>query len=240
MKKILILKKTSQLKYLIDKYGVSKVKKSSEYDVLYNSMKIQDENSTKFINKLVQKTDSKQHIQILTDSFLNNSYISDLINKDTFDQVYSLGGDGTFLRSVTLVTEGNPLFIGINTDLKRSRGYYCGININDDDIDDKLDKLLQEKIEEKLISRVKAECKDEKFYFVNDLYFGEKFSGRISKYDITISKDDFIFNTGSKFINDKELYSNEYECNLKSSGIIFSTCKVFNLRSWIFRMDSEL
>lgn len=190
--KILIFKKTSKLQYLIDKYGKEVVKNSPEYDKLNDSMIIQEENSSKFINELIKKSKANQHIKIVTDSFLNNENIYNQINKETFDQVFSLGGDGTFLRSTTLVNKGNPLFIGVNTDLKRSTGFYCCLNINESDLSEKLDKLRNRDYKEKEISKVKV-CfpkKNEVFYFINDMYFGERFLGRVSKYEMGFNNNE--------------------------------------------------
>lgn len=230
--KILIFKKTSKLQYLIDKYGNDQVKKSPEYEKLYNSMSIQEENTTRFINCLLKNVKHNQHIQIITDNFKNNENLISIINKDTFDQVYSLGGDGTFLRSIALVNNGNPLFVGVNTDLKRSTGFYCRLNINDDDLNIKVNKLLNKEFTEKKISkaRVSFPAKNETFYFINDMYFGEKFLGRVSKYDIILEKSEVHNLLGSSFnctdLKSLKSVDSKYSLNYSCSGIIFSTCNL--------------
>ena len=50
---------------------------------------------------------------------------------------------------------------------------------------------------------------DKSFYFLNDVYFGESNIGRVSKCDMVI--------------DDKN------QQTIKSTGIIFSTCKFTNL-----------
>lgn len=240
---ILILKKTSKLKYLISKYGLNYVKQIDEYENLNNSMKIQEENSNKFISGIIKISDEKKKIKIIDDCFLNNEYIIDQINQTEYDQVFSLGGDGTFLRSVTLVKNGNPLFIGVNTDLKRSFGYYCSLSMADQDINDKIEKILFGKNNERRINKIKVECTsisnpnlyEDKFYFINDMYFGEKFSGRVSKFNLDLDvKDieDIIGHDGIKELIDrnKEKISpckQKVSIQNKGSGIIFSTCKYF-------------
>ncbi len=67
-------------------------------------------------------------------------------------------------------------------------------------------KLLNQEYEERLLNRhlVVRENKM-KYYFLNDLYFGEKHLGGVTKFRITTDK------TENRII--------------KSSGIICSTCK---------------
>lgn len=238
---ILILKKTSKLKYLISKYGLNYIQNSDEYDILNKSMIIQEENTKKFISNIIKLTDEKKKIKIIDDCFLNNEYIIDQINQSEYDQVFSLGGDGTFLRSVTLVKKGNPLFIGVNTDLKRSFGYYCSLSMADEDIKEKLSKIIFGKNDERRINKIKVECKtdissnsiNDKFYFINDMYFGEKFSGRVSKFNIELDIkeiEDIIGQDGIKELLYKNKEKMNYDKNKisiqnKGSGIIFSTCK---------------
>ena len=66
-------------------------------------------------------------------------------------------------------------------------------------------KILQKDFKERLLDRHMVTRENKmKYYFLNDLYFGEKHLGNVSKYRITTDKTDNRL--------------------LKSSGIICSTC----------------
>lgn len=244
---ILILKKKTKFDYLIEKYSIQVVKNSVEYQQLKNSHIIQEENCNKFIKLMYKKIQNNQSIDIITDSFLNNEELSNKINSKFYNKVFTLGGDGTFLRSIGLLAKNknkDPLFIGINTDMKRSHGYYCSLNLNDNTLDTSLEKILKNKCEISKFNKIRVDFmynKDDllntntatnnntitttdkvkllknSFYFVNDIYFGENFKGRVSKYNLLIDKEyinKYIINNNNEFIktcNDnelKELYSN--------------------------------
>jgi NAD kinase len=256
MEKLLILRKTSKLDYLINKYGNDIVKKSPEFPTLLQSKNIQDANSNEFIEAMLKACNMNQSIKIITDSFLNNNDVENLINIETYDQVFSLGGDGTFLRSAGLVNKGDPLFIGVNTDLKRSVGYYCSISLCSN-LKKKVKQILNKEYKERSISKIRVDFpqRNKTIYFINDMYFGENFKGRVSKYSLFLDRKDLssiitskLWQSNTKdsediinYINNiqtsgnQQLYNDEnnniidpefIENQFKSSGAIFSTCKL--------------
>ena len=119
LKNILIIQKTSKLNYLIDKYGLDCVKRSSEYEILKNSMEIHNRNCEKFSNYINKHKESFQDLDIINDNFLNNKIIQNEIQKKRqHDIIFTLGGDGTFLRAAHYIQNKETLLIGVNTDSK--------------------------------------------------------------------------------------------------------------------------
>ena len=230
IEKLLIFRKTTKLDYLIDKYGLSQVKSSPEYSKLLISKDIQDKNTNDFVEAMLKFANSNQTIKIITDSFHKNDILSKEINSETYNKVYSLGGDGTFLRSTTLVKTGNPVFIGVNTDQKRSTGHYCSLQINNH-LEETVKKLLNKEFKEKLINKIQVKnlTTAEVFYFINDLYFSEQFKGRISNYELFFNKKDVNLSLRQQLglSASEDLIENQF----KSSGIIFSTYDGFS--GWI-------
>lgn len=99
------------------------------------------------------------------------------------------------------------MLIGVNTDSDFSHGYFCSLNkLNiKEHLNSNLIKILTGDYKERFLDRhlVTRENKM-KYYLLNDLYFGEKQLGSVSKFKITTNE------TINKVI--------------KSSGIICSTC----------------
>ena len=214
LKNILIIQKTSKLSYLIDKYGFDCVRRSPEYEVLKNSMEMHSRNCEKFSNYLNKYKESYQVLDIINDNFLDNKIIQNEIqNKRQHDIIFTLGGDGTFLRAAHYIQNKETLLIGVNTDSKYSKGFYCPIhaehfldNYENEKNKTFLTKLIKKEFEEKYLNQIQVELdNNNKYNFINDLYIGEKFMWRISKYNL--------------MVDDKNSQI------LKSSGIIFSTCK---------------
>lgn len=214
-KNILVVQKTSKLQYLIAKYGNDSVKKSDEYSLLKESMDNHIQNCEFFIKKLSSKTNNHLNIDIITDHFeLNDEIYKNFQNKD-YDLVFSLGGDGTFLRSAQFLNE-NLTLVGVNTDSNRSKGFYCSFNLddrkscksNEENLDVIIENIINQRYSIKSLNKLEVHTSLKKYYFINDLYFGEKFLGRISKYKLNVKSDE----------------EKEKEYIVKSSGIIFSTC----------------
>lgn len=263
-KKILVFIKKSKLNYLTQKYGEA-VKSSSEYNLLKDSMTIHYKNCDNFLKNLEKSLSSEQTFDVFFDDFEKYSNFEDFaeVKKNNYDLIFSLGGDGTFLRSLNFNNSNAQLVIGLNTDGKNSTGFYCGLNSMDEKIEEKIRNVFQNKFKHKFLNKLKVEiisenadyfissninnkeneCNNDKennendndkeiksfdslymddkrnvisnkvrsYSFINDLYYGEKFMGRISKCQLELQ-------------NERKAFT------LKSSGLIVSTCK----RKFIF------
>lgn len=121
-------------------------------------------------------------------------------NKDiSLDYVFSIGGDGTFLRSVQSFYSFNPLFITINTG---NFGYLC--EYKKEDYLKSLTDLKKRDINYRLVSLLKCEVnryiennnnntyKKEEYYSVNEFRIHSS-NGSTLKFDISI--DDTFFET---------------------------------------------
>lgn len=238
LEKILIIKKTTKYDYLIEKYGLEMIKQSDEYQRILNSREIQIKNSDSFIEAFDKRKGKNQFIKIITDSFHRNDEIVKDINSDTYDYIYSLGGDGTFLRAASLVKNGNPVFIGVNTDKKRSVGHYCSVQI-DKTLDDKMNLLMNKQYIEKRINKVKLYFPQRNYsqFFINDLFFSEKNIGRVANYKLYLNRNlnekSFNNNQNLDLALNRLPYINKenIESQFKSSGIIFSTYSGYS--GWI-------
>ena len=90
--------------------------------------------------------DSENVKKMLMDKLIELGYEYDDENPNI---IFSIGGDGTFLRSVKFYLDKNPIFVGINTG---NLGFLCEFNKNN--IDD-----IFYKIDEKNIKEIKLiEC----------------------------------------------------------------------------------
>lgn len=210
-KNILVVQKTSKLHYLVEKYGNDCVRKSSEYEILKSSMEMHNKNCENFINVLIKNKETTQTIDVMSDNFLDNEKIKNKIQNKNNDLIFTLGGDGTFLRAAHFIENDETLLVGVNTDSKFSRGFYCPIHAQEimDSGENSINKSVMNKLmtkdfKQKYLNQILVEVKNKKYNFINDLYIGEQFMGRISKYNLTVD------NKNSQII--------------KSSGIIFSTC----------------
>jgi NAD kinase len=201
-KNVLVIQKTSKLKYLLNKYGTD-LKNSLEYEKLFEVMNIHNNNCNSFIEKL--NTFKFSTVDVVSDSFLDNDRLSTYLKAKKYDIIFSLGGDGTFLRTAQYIDNNEQLLVGVNTDGAHSFGFYCSTTINNKSEDKFLDSLVNNKLSYKYLNKLEVQAHDKTYSFINDLYFGEKFLGRISKYKLEVD------NKRSEII--------------KSSGIIFSTCK---------------
>jgi len=227
-KKILVFIKKSKLNYLIQKYGEG-VKNSKEFPLLNESMQIHYKNCDKFIGNLEKNLSKDMTYDIFYDDFEKYSHFEDFAEANTkkYDLIFSLGGDGTFLRSLNLNDSKNQLVVGINTDGVNSRGFYCCLNSMDEKIDEKLKNIFENKFKHKNLNKLNIEIihensclnlknseerllksKSKSYNFINDLYYGERFMGRVSKYHLEVIDG----------------YKKSF--NLKSSGLIVSTCKL--------------
>lgn len=234
---ILVYVKKSKLNYLLKKYPES-IKNSSEYRVLNDSMLAQQFSCDKFINFLKSNLNADQNIDFFYDDFEEYSHIEDFaFAKNTnYDLVFSLGGDGTFMRSLNFIHSCEQLVIGLNSGDKYSHGFYCSLDLMNKKYEDKIKQVLENKYQHKYLNKLNVvieennnlnaniyrynrssimpehqknpeyQNKTRNYSFINDLYYGEKFMGRISKYNL--EADD-----------GKKAYL------LKSSGLIVSTCK---------------
>jgi NAD kinase len=216
LKNILVVEKTSKLKYLFSRYGDITTKESVEFKMLGESMDQHKINCDKFIDMLTKTKPKDVKVDVVEDNFLDNKSISTMIEKD-YDLIFSLGGDGTFLRTAQFIDDNETILIGVNTDPLNSRGFYCSMDTGFS-VPSNLEKIFKQRIKLINLNKIQVQSKMSKYYFLNDLYFGERFMGRISKYRLQVDDG--------------------REETLKSSGIIFSTCKFFSLNRFrILWMD---
>ena len=225
-KNILVFIKKSKLNYLKKNFG-SDIKNSSEYAVLNDSMENHYSTSNNFINSLQKLLKTDQKLEIFYDDFEELPNIEDFKNmNNNYDLIFSLGGDGTFFRSLNFNTTANQLNVGVNTDWIRSKGKFCTLNV--ENYNEKLKNLFENNYSYKNFNKLGVEIKSKKFNylennnlekadnsdelkikrfnFINDLYYGEKFTGRISNYNLNL-------------IETRKSYP------IKSSGLIVSSCK---------------
>lgn len=210
-KNILVIIKTSKLKYLIDKYGIDSCKSSFEYPMLKQSIDVHSKNCDKFIESINKVKSQDQKIHIVNDNFLDNNIISNQINSNDYDLIFSLGGDGTLLRSAYFINKCNQVLIGVNTDNKNSTGFYCPLHAESCIDINNMKKLLNSDFQTRKMNKLSISIGDRNYYFMNDLYLGEKFMGRVSKYKLTVNSDQSSI--------------------IKSSGIIISTFSGYS--GWI-------
>jgi NAD kinase len=246
---------------LTQKYGEA-VKSSSEYNLLKDSMKVHYKNCDNFIKQLEKSLEKEQKFDVFFDDFEKYSHFEEFAEakRNNYDLIFSLGGDGTFLRSLNFNNSNDQLVIGLNTDGMNSRGFYCNLNSMDEKIEEKIQLVFQNKFNHKFLNKLKVQIISENadyfinsnlqnnnnknkendnnnnenneirefdslymddkrnvvsnkvrsYSFINDLYYGEKFMGRISKCDLELEND----NKSHTF---------------KSSGLIVSTCNFFFL-----------
>jgi NAD kinase len=202
IKNILVIAKTSKLKYLYGKYGDVTTQNCQEFKMLGESMELHKINVDKFIDQLMIIKPSHVKVEVVEDNFLENKCISSMIEKH-HNLIFSLGGDGTFLRTSQFVDDNETILIGVNTDPINSRGFYCSMNTGLS-LSTSMKKLFKDECKIKKLNKITVKTKNNSYHFINDCYFGEKFMGRISKYALQIDQ-------GTEEI-------------IKSSGIILSTC----------------
>ena len=143
------------------------------------------------------KEDLKSRLNLLNFKNVEEDIIKNNKKDIRLDYVFSIGGDGTFLRSVQSFYEYNPLFITINTG---NFGYLC--EYKKEDYLKSLTDLKKRDINYKLVSLLKCEInkflKDENKYKINEYYAVNEFrihssNGSTLKFDISI--DDTFFET---------------------------------------------
>jgi hypothetical protein len=212
-KNILVIIKTSKLRYLIDKYGIDSCKSSNEYPVVKESMEVHSKNCDKFVETLNKVKSNDQKVDTVVDNFLDNNIISNQLNSKEYDLIFSLGGDGTLLRSAYYINNNNKVLIGVNTDKKNSTGFYCPLHAENciDKNQYNMKRILDSDFRTRKMNKLQINIGDKNYYFMNDLYLGEKFLGRVSKYKMTLNSD-------QNYI-------------IKSSGVIFSTYSGYS--GWI-------
>lgn len=127
-------------------------------------------------------------------TYISEKETSTLKDDEKLDIVFSIGGDGTFLRSVHYYHKFNPIFININTG---TFGYLCEFKI--DEIEEIFPRLFQRSINYKEVSLLrldKYKFKEESnsFSLTNSYFALNEF--RIASIDeATIKFDIYIDNT---------------------------------------------
>jgi NAD+ kinase len=95
--------------------------------------------------------------------------------------VFSVGGDGTFLKAVHDFFEFNPLFVAIN---RGNLGFLC--EFTDHDIDDLVDEIIQNSLPIRTISLLEGKFMNQKIYALNEIRV-ESCNGTSIQYDVNIN-----------------------------------------------------
>ena len=127
-------------------------------------------------------------------TYISEKETSTLKDGEKLDIVFSIGGDGTFLRSVHYYHKFNPIFININTG---TFGYLCEFKI--DEIEEIFPRLFQRSINYKEVSLLrldKYKFKEESNSFsLTNSYFALNEFRIASINEATIKFDIYIDNT---------------------------------------------
>ena len=127
-------------------------------------------------------------------TYISEKETSTLKDDEKLDIVFSIGGDGTFLRSVHYYHKFNPIFININTG---TFGYLCEFKI--DEIEEIFPRLFQRSINYKEVSLLrldKYKFKEESNSFsLTNSYFALNEFRIASINEATIKFDIYIDNT---------------------------------------------
>lgn len=114
----------------------------------------------------------------------------ELLNDNEYEEfsdlpeiVFSIGGDGTFLRAVNLYMENDPIFIGINTG---NLGFLCEFEKND------LNNILNliSKNNAKEVKLIKTEFNKLSYYSLNEIRV-ESLNGTSARFEIKINDELF-------------------------------------------------
>lgn len=115
------------------------------------------------------------------------------------DLVMSLGGDGTFLKTASLINTRRLPIVGVNTDPARSVGHLTSIPIpfkhRDRDISLMVDFINTENFKFKYKQRIKLTMKDQVTdridvrYALNEVFTSEKNVGKSSQYKLYIDDE---------------------------------------------------
>ena len=111
----------------------------------------------------------------------------------------SLGGDGTFLKTASLINTRRLPIVGVNTDPARSVGHLTSIPIpfkhRDRDISLMVDFINTENFKFKYKQRIKLTMKDQVTdridirYALNEVFTSEKNVGKSSQYKLYIDDE---------------------------------------------------
>jgi NAD+ kinase len=109
-----------------------------------------------------------------------------LKNLDDYDMIFSVGGDGTFLRTSHYVK--NQLLMGINSSTKYSVGALCSVTHHD--FEKKLDDILAGRFRVKKISRMRVLLNDQMLpiFATNDVLFTNSSPAATSRYFIQLGR----------------------------------------------------
>ncbi len=102
-------------------------------------------------------------------------------NETNPEVVISIGGDGTFLRSIQLFQRLNPLFVNINFG---NLGYLCEYSTKE--VKELMDDLLNKNHVEKKLRMLECTYKNEKFYAMNEFRV-EALNGTTLTFDVSVN-----------------------------------------------------
>ncbi len=132
----------------------------------------------KFFISTIDEQDAKQEANIIKNKLISYGYTYEETSPDI---VISVGGDGTFLRSIQKYYDVNPLFANINFG---NLGYLCEYSTKE--VDELLNDLLDEKHLEKKVSLLEAEINGIKAYAINEFRV-EAPQGSTLTFDVSIN-----------------------------------------------------
>lgn len=132
----------------------------------------------KYFISFKQNEDCKKLKDKLEGFFKAKGYVYDKFSPDI---VVSIGGDGSFLRSVQDFYQVNPLFISIN---KGNLGYLC--EFNEEDLDLIIDSISNPSI--KTISLLELIYDKKSIYALNEVRIEAKHGGSI-KFNISVDDE---------------------------------------------------
>ena len=105
------------------------------------------------------------------------------IDEDNPEIVFSLGGDGTFLRTIHSYGNVNPLFIGFN---EGKLGFLCEFTL--DNFKDVIEKLINQNYLEKEVRLLRCRFSDKSFYALNEIRI-EAINGNSLNFNVSINDD---------------------------------------------------
>lgn len=105
-----------------------------------------------------------------------------LFDEESPDIVISIGGDGTFLRSIQKYHTFNPLFVNINFG---NLGYLCEYSTKQ--VEELLQDLLDENHKEKEVRLLECKFQDKIYYAINEFRV-EAQNGQTINFDVSINE----------------------------------------------------
>ncbi len=183
IKKVLIITKQVALDYYKKEYKTKNPEKLKKIlkEKRLNAKELLREHNTHYNTlEIVKRTLAKNKIKykIATKSKLKPSDFKNI------DLIMPVGGDGTFIEASDYIYDSRLIF-GVNSDLKRSKGFFMCANSKN--FKKLFKKFLQNKYKIQKFSRPEAMVYNEetcRFLAVNDIFVGKPKSTQMARYYI--------------------------------------------------------